>query len=113
MKLIIAGGRDYSLTLDDLAKLDGLYETYKVTEVVSGCALGADYGGEQWALKRDLPVTKFPADWKRWGRAAGPIRNREMAAYADAVALFPGGAGTTSMHEQALNAGLLIFDFRG
>ena len=109
MKLIIAGGRDYKMTPDDWGKLDEIV----VTEVVSGCASGADKAGEYYAEQKGLPVTKFPADWNANGRAAGPIRNREMADYADAVALFKGGRGTESMKREAEKAGIQVYDFRG
>lgn len=43
MKLIIAGGRDYTFSAEDFARLDALPIT--VSEVVSGAATGADAGG--------------------------------------------------------------------
>jgi hypothetical protein len=110
LKLIIAGGRSYKLTEADTDRLDALDG---VTEVVSGCAAGVDRDGEAWAERKGIPVRRFPADWKRYGRGAGPVRNREMAAYADAVALFPGKRGTESMFEEARKAGIVIYDFRG
>lgn len=110
MKLIIAGGRDYHLTESDHAKLLDLLPR-GITEVVSGGAPGADTYGELWADFYRIPVKRFPADWNTHGRAAGPIRNREMAEYADAVVLFPGGRGTADMRRAAEKAGLEIFDF--
>jgi hypothetical protein len=105
--VIIAGGRDYQLTRTDLARLDEL----PIREVVCGGAVGVDRGGEEWAMSRGIPVKKFPANWKRYGRGAGPKRNREMAEYADGVALFPGGRGTASMRSEAERAGIRIYDF--
>lgn len=110
MKLIIAGGRDYRLTQEDIAKLDALLP--RVTEVVSGHAAGADRDGEAWAWSKGLPVRVFKANWGEYGDAAGPIRNRTMAHYADAVALFPGGRGTEDMALQAERKGLEVFDYR-
>lgn len=112
MKLIIAGGRDYQFTEADYDRLDALHERTPVSEVVSGKAPGADTCGEEWARRHGLPVAEFPADWEAHGRAAGPMRNHQMAVYADAVALFPGGRGTRSMHRLATKEGILIFDFR-
>jgi len=109
MRLIIAGGRNYALTPGDCNRLDLIKG---VTEVVSGGASGADHGGELWAQCKRLQLTVMRADWHRHGRAAGPIRNKEMAKYADALALFPGGAGTRSMYREAYKAGLTIFDYR-
>ena len=109
MKLIIAGGRDYKLTRQDFDKLDGIQG---VTEVVSGCARGVDSAGECWARNRLIPIKQFPADWDRWGKRAGFIRNIEMANYADALAVFPGGNGTAHMFKTARQYGLQIYDFR-
>ncbi len=110
MKLIIAGGRDYRLTPNDIKKLNQLKN---ITEVVSGGAQGADAEGEQWATEQDIPVKVFKADWKQYGRGAGPRRNQAMADYADAVALFAGGKGTENMFKQAQKASLIIYDWRG
>jgi len=112
MKLIIAGGRDYQFTDADYDSLDELLSSLPIQEVVSGGATGADECGEAWAKLRGVPVKVFRANWKTWGSAAGPIRNREMAKYADAVALFPGGRGTKSMHQEAEDARIDIYDFR-
>ena len=59
-----------------------------------------------------LSGKRFPADWDKHGRAAGPIRNAQMARYADAVALFPGGRGTASMRRVAEKAGITVYEFR-
>ena len=107
LSVIIAGGRDYELTESDLVQLGEL----PIREVVSGGASGVDLGGEKWAESRGIPVKRFPADWKRHGRGAGPRRNRAMAEYADAVALFPGGRGTASMRKEAEKAGIEVYDF--
>lgn len=113
MKLIIAGGRDYWFNDDDVKKLDELHAAYEVTEVCSGGARGADECGERWAKSRGIPVKRFPADWVMFGLSAGPRRNREMARYADAVALFPGGKGTSSMLTKAMEARIAIYDWTG
>ena len=112
MKLIIAGGRDYIGNRDDHKFLDALHKINIVTEVVSGCAKGADKMGEVWANLRGIPIKKFPADWNTFGKSAGHKRNKEMALYADAVVLFPGGRGTDSMYKEAKKVGLSIYDNR-
>ncbi len=97
MKLIIAGSR----TMNDVQLLydnaDGFLD--RVTSVVSGCAYGADKLGENWAAEHNLFIHKFPANWSKYGRAAGPVRNRQMAEYADELLAFlgPGSKGTASM----------------
>ena len=118
MKLIIAGGRGYKFTDADITFLDGLRCGMEITEVVSGgCPSGADYHGEQWAHKERIAIKKFIPEWEKYKRPgkrnpAGPIRNRQMAEYADAVVLFPGGRGTESMYNEAKRTGILILDKR-
>lgn len=109
MRLIIAGGRDYELSKADVNKLN---QIEGITEVVSGGCCGADKDGESWARSKKIPIKKFEADWNIHGRSAGPKRNAEMAAYADAVVLFKGGSGTRSMFKEATKRSLIIFDWR-
>lgn len=109
MKVIIAGGRDftnYALVEEAIKR-----SAFEITQVVSGNAKGVDTLGEVWALANNVPVEAFPADWAAHGRAAGPIRNREMADYADAlIAIWDGESkGTANMIQQARNKHLNIF----
>ena len=114
MKLIVAGGRDYKNIKRALKILDTLHAKYIViTEVVSGCCpTGVDKMGETWAEIESIPIKRFPADWDKHGRAAGPIRYKQMAEHSDILALFPGGKGTTSMYNEAKKADVAIYDFR-
>ena len=111
MKLIIAGGRDFTNKFYMVGCLDSI--STGITEVVSGGAMGADTLGERWARDNELPVTHFLPQWAAYGKSAGHLRNKEMAEYADAVALFPGGKGTASMFKEAEKTDLIIHDFRG
>lgn len=83
---------------------------HPVTEVVSGCCRGVDRAGEEWARQRGIPVKRFPANWKKFGVAAGPIRNAEMAEYAEALVAIPTGVsrGTRDMIDKAKARGLEI-----
>ncbi len=89
MKTIIAGSREFS-DYDEMCRaLDVFEKQYgQVTEVVSGSARGTDKLGERWAKERSIPITRFPAKWNENGKAAGYIRNAEMAAYADSLVAF-------------------------
>lgn len=83
--LIIAGGREVSDQgfLDSAVALAlASWGDPVVAEVVSGRASGADACGERWAAARGIPVQPFPADWAKFGRAAGGRRNAQMAEYA-------------------------------
>lgn len=109
MKVIIAGSR----SIDDPGLVAAAVEAsgFTITEVVSGAAKGVDTFGEEWAAVRGVPVKRFPADWKRYGRRAGPVRNREMAEYADALVALPKGEsrGTRNMIDEARKRGLQVF----
>lgn len=109
MKLIVTGGRGYYLTQHDIERLNAIDG---VSEVVSGGFRGADETGESWADSAGLPVKRFLPDWVTYGSAAGTIRNKQMAEYADAVVLFPGGKGTANMKQEAEKARIKIYDWR-
>jgi hypothetical protein len=92
-KLIIAGSRD--ATEQEVREALAQIRIAYVSEVVSGaCPTGADFWGEMWARENGIPVKRFPADWRRHGRAAGPIRNRDMADYGEALAAIWNGIST-------------------
>jgi hypothetical protein len=117
MKLIVAGGRGYYLTVDDYAYLDRVRSllasgSYTIDEVLSSGNPGADAGAEEWARSRKVPVKRFVADWSR-GLLARPILYRAMARYAalsGLCILFPGGRGTDSMRCAAIGAGLQVLE---
>jgi hypothetical protein len=79
--------------------------------VVSGGAPGVDTLAERWAEQHDIPVTGFPAEWSRYGKKAGPIRNKEMAGYAEGlVAVWDGRSrGTKDMVRQWASMGSRSF----
>ena len=93
MRLIIAGSRDMSISHDELFEIiDKLDILYKITEIVSGGALGIDSDGEEFAGRYGIKLTRFLADWNKYGGLAGPRRNREMARYADALLVIHNGS---------------------
>lgn len=108
MKTIIAGSR----TINEMDALTAAIRASKfdISEVVSGGAGGVDQLGEQWACAHGVPVVKFPADWNAHGKAAGPIRNRKMAEYAEAlIAVWDGRSrGTKNMIDTAQKLGLKV-----
>ena len=108
MKTIIAGSRgfeDYTSFKGELGNVD-----FEITEVVSGTARGADRLGERWAEDNNIPISRMPADWNGHGKAAGYIRNEEMAKCSDALVAFWDGKskGTKHMIDLANKYGLKI-----
>lgn len=100
MKVCVLGSRH--VTDADVVAWAIWESGYHVTELVSGCAPGADSLGIAWALERGTLIKRFPAKWREQGRAAGPIRNKAMARYADAfVVVWDGKSrGTADMLRQ-------------
>lgn len=109
MRVIIAGGRNYTFNDADIDFLDNLCLAHEFTAVLSGGATGADACGERWAKWRGIPIDRYPADWDAHGRAAGPIRNQIMVDAADALIAFPGGRGTADVTKRARKAGLRVW----
>jgi hypothetical protein len=81
------------------------------SEIVCGGADGIDHAGDVWATVHMLPVKYFLPNWLAYGRQAGPIRNRRMAEYADALfAVWDGKSpGTKNMIKEMLSLGKPIF----
>lgn len=108
-RVIIAGGRDFT----DYMLLSEMMDNYLsgITDdifIVCGQARGADTLGEQYAKDHGYTVNYFPAQWTRYGKAAGYIRNTEMAKNADALVAFWDGhsLGTKHMIATAEQLGL-------
>ena len=105
-RVVIAGCREYNNYEEAKLYIDfcisNIREVYDII-IVSGCASGADSIGERYAEEKGLMVEKYPADWKRYGRSAGPRRNKQMAEICDYVICFWDGKskGTKSMIDYA------------
>lgn len=109
-RIVIAGCRDYNnydeakpyidFCLSNISKENSIV-------IVSGCASGADAIGERYAKENGYEVEKYPADWKAYGRGAGPKRNKQMAQVSDYVICFWDGKskGTKSMIDYARKCG--------
>jgi len=109
MNVIIAGGRD--VTDFDLVERAVNNSGFEIEQVVSGGAKGVDTLAVLYAQKYNKHLALFMADWDRHGRKAGPIRNGQMAEYADAlIAVWDGKSkGTKNMIDQATAKGLKVY----
>jgi hypothetical protein len=88
-RVIIAGCRDfkdYDLLKEKVCTI--LQNVPGEIEIVSGTCRGTDQMGERLAHEKGWAVKQFPADWQAHGKMGGPIRNKEMAVYADALVVF-------------------------
>lgn len=105
-RVIIAGGRDFDDYPYLKQKCDALLRDKKRERpivILSGKCSGADRLGERYAKEQGFEIDPYPADWTRYGASAGPRRNRQMAAKADALIAFHDGRsrGTKNMIEEA------------
>lgn len=119
MNVLICGGRDMDRisawnwlemnAKDELSFASGL-NSFTIEKVIHGGCRGADEGAGDWAKSEHIPVVVCRADWKKHGKAAGPIRNREMIEVhkPDFVIALPGGKGTADMTRQAEAHGITV-----
>jgi hypothetical protein len=108
MRVLICGGRDFAdkrLVMTTMAQVE---ERGAITCVIEGGYRGADEIGKLWAEWKGLPVLEVKANWKHYGKRAGPVRNQWMLDLCrpDLVVAFPGGSGTEDMILRADNAGI-------
>ena len=91
MKITIGGCRDYN-NYDEFKKfVDDYIEKMNIDDeivIVSGHCSGVDMMAEKYAEEKGFVTEIFPADWKRYGRAAGPVRNKIMVDKCDRVIAF-------------------------
>lgn len=88
IRLAIVGGRefnDYDLLKTSIAQLQ---QSRTILQVVSGGAKGADSLGERWADENGIPKKIFPAQWDKYGKRAGFLRNKDIVANCDEVIAF-------------------------
>jgi hypothetical protein len=78
MRVLICGSRNWS----DYGYIENImHERLKDGDIViHGAARGADSIAGSIAEEMGLEVIRFPANWKKYGRSAGPVRNQQMLA---------------------------------
>lgn len=103
MKLAICGSRSHMVSLiviDNLIKQHNL----NPVEIISGGATGIDESADHYADSKEIVFTEYKANWKKFGKAAGPFRNEEIADNADMLLLIwngksPGSANVKKCFE--------------
>lgn len=112
-KVVIAGPRNFTnkeFIFSKLLELEILYHDGKDwEEIIVGGAKGMDTIAKQYANEFFYPLREFPSDWNKYGKSAEPIRNQEMAKYADVlIAFYNGSRGISDIIKQAMQHGLTI-----
>lgn len=115
MRVLACGGRDYFDRQVIYTTLTKLHRENQVMVLVHGGASGADTLASEWAATMGVPAEAYVADWKKYGRAAGVLRNTDMLMNGkpDLVVAFPGGRGTADMVSQAKKAGVPVSEIKG
>lgn len=114
MRVLVSGGRAFEP--DDVVyrKLDRIHAETPIALLVNGwCPTGADKHARDWCLVRKVACLSDPADWDRYDKAAGPIRNQKMLRdwKPDLVVAFPGNRGTANMVRLAKDAGVRVIEY--
>jgi YspA, cpYpsA-related SLOG family len=84
MRIIVTGSRSWKdkktifKRLEKLGNHDGPDDPTEIT-IVHGNAKGADQLAAECAYMLGYVIEPHNADWDRYGKKAGPIRNQEMA----------------------------------
>lgn len=110
ISVAVTGGRDYADRERVYTTLSLLDWEFEISAVIHGGAPGADQLAKAWAIENGVTHKPYPADWQRHGRAAGPIRNREMLRHSrpDLLVAFPGGRGTADCVRAAEELGIRV-----
>lgn len=75
MKILCCGDRNWT----NKGRIYEILQTYPTTTIIiHGNATGADTLCKEVAESLGMIVISVPANWNKYGKAAGPIRNKEM-----------------------------------
>lgn len=113
-RVLVSGSRNWSDAGTIHSALNEMRAVHGKITVVHGGARGADSIADDWARSNDVPVEVYPAQWDKYGKAAGMKRNRQMLDTGiDVVAAFPLGRspGTRGMMNIAKTAGVKVKNY--
>lgn len=113
MRILVCGGREFDNWGVLCSELDKqLFGRERLVYIIQGGAKGADFLARVWAKFRNCPQEEYPANWKKYGRGAGGIRNQQMLdeGKPDLVVAFPGGTGTADMVRRAKKSGVKVLE---
>jgi hypothetical protein len=117
MKVVVTGGRTYDDKEFLYKALDEVHASEPIELLIEGGAKGADRLGRYWAMDRDVEHQTVKANWGKYGRGAGVIRNYKMLEMldkdVDMLVVFPGGRGTADCQLQAERLGIMVFEAAG
>lgn len=113
-RVLICGDRNWADATAVIHALAEVQQAEGVEVVIEGEATGADTLGKNAAFQLGIPVQAYPADWRKNGRSAGPLRNAQMLNDGKptlVLAFHPfieNSKGTRHMIEIAMKAGVPV-----
>lgn len=125
MRILVCGGRTYQDQRRVDEALDAIHQATPIELLIHGCCRGADKLAAEWARRRQVPMSAYPADWanidhpgakirfvgrRPYDATAGFRRNIKMLIEGcpQLVVAFPGGNGTAHMVAQSLQRGFAV-----
>jgi len=110
MRVLVCGGRKFSDYQLLAQTLDALHCERAFSLLIHGAAKGADTLAHEWAARNGVNISFYRADWNKYKKAAGPIRNTRMLTEGkpQLVVAFKGGDGTADMIAQAHAALVMV-----
>jgi hypothetical protein len=111
MKIAVVGSRgfnDYDYMISILNNIED------ITLIVSGGAPGADRLAELYADQNSINTLILKADWDKYGKSAGMIRNKDIVDNAEYIIAFWDGVskGTKNSIDRAKKAGKQVVVFK-
>ena len=116
MKAVIAGGRDVHMTPEGFERVYRIFALYNITTLANGkCPTGIDADAIKAAKNYGVQVVEFPAEWDKYGKSAGPKRNRKMLDFIfDGILIvFSGGKGTADILKEAIERNIPVIHLEG
>lgn len=115
--LAVSGTRtikDWQVVCD---RLDMTTDMLNIDKIICGDANGVDKLTEMWyhLTDRDLEYEEYEADWDKYGKSAGPIRNSQLIDDAHALlAIWDGkSTGTKDAMDKAVDSGMDVIHTDG
>lgn len=76
-----------------------LFQPDQINKIISGGAIGTDTLAEQFSSKHNVQIEVIKPEWNKYGRAAGPIRNKEIMKAADFAIVFWDGSSKGTLND--------------
>lgn len=113
-RVLVFGGRNLiDITVEDIYKaLNNIHSIYPFEYLIEGNARGVDRIAGHWAREHKITNIKYPADWEKYKKSAGPIRNQQMIdnGHPDFAIKFPGDRGTEDMKGRCINSNVPLIE---